>query len=107
MRIAFWVLLLPTMVSAQYTFDPVRLDDGQGRDYYYPHIERAGSNLLCIWSSVSDVLIAGHGIHVTPEGQLLDRIVYQEVVPGVITCPPNLNLMHAPDGSNPFSVYHS
>jgi hypothetical protein len=101
------LLLVPAALLAQISFDPVQLDDGLGLNYFYPHVERAGSEILCTWSSVSDDLVATHGIHTTPEGQLLDRINYQEVPYGTIYCPGSLTLLHPPDGSQPYMVYHS
>jgi hypothetical protein len=109
MRLVFiGLLLLPLAVLAQIDFDPVRLDDGQGRDYYYPQMQVDGSNLLCTWSSVSDEQIVTHGRHTTPSGELLDQQVYQ-VIPagGEIWCPANMSLFQAPDGSRPFLIYHS
>lgn len=108
MKIALGVLLLlPLGLFAQENFPPVRLDDSLGINYFYPYIERAGANLLCTWSSVSDDRVATHGIHTTPQGGLLDRINYQEVPFGTIYCPGDLTLLHATDGSNPYMVYHS
>jgi hypothetical protein len=108
-----WVLLLmaPVMLLGQENFDPVRLDDGQGVNYFYPRLETDGGNLLCAWSTVlpdTDVgFVKTEGIHVTPQGQLLDRVTFQQVEYGRIYCPGELKLLHGADGSDPFMIYHS
>ncbi len=102
------LLLVPLAVWAQFSFDPVRLDNAAGEDYYYPHIELADGNLLCTWSSTSETVIAAHGRHVAPDGQLLGTENYQEIAQGgVIWCPANLFLLHAADGSDPYMTFHS
>ncbi len=109
MRLAYVVLLLavPLVLLAQEDFDPVRLDLGTGINYFYPHVERDGANLLCSWSSVSNVQVATHGARVAAQGQVVERINYQEVPLGTIYCPGNLTILHAMDGSDPYMVYHS
>jgi hypothetical protein len=113
MKHVFWALLLmaPTMLFAQENFDPVRLDEGQGLNYFYPRLETDGGNLLCAWSDVLPDTDAGfvktEAIHVTPQGQLLDRVTFQQVEYGRIYCPGELHLLHGADGSDPFMIYHS
>ena len=108
MRMAYVILLLVTVAGfAQESFDPVRLDESTGINYFYPRIERDGGNLLCAWSSVSDTVVATHGATVSPQGNVLDRIIFQEVELGEIYCPGELRLLHAMDGSDPYMVYHS
>ena len=113
MKHVLWALLLiaPAMLWAQETFDPVRLDEAQGVNYFYPRLEMDGGNLLGMWSSVlpdtETGFIRTEGIHVTPQGQLLDRVMFQQVEYGRIYCPGELKLLHGTDGSDPFMIYHS
>ena len=111
MRTVLLALLLPLTVLAQVTFGPVRLDEQQGINYFYPRIQVENANVLCMWSSVlpdtETGLVATHGIQVSPDGQLLNRINFQEVEYGRIYCPGEITLLHATDGSDPYMIYHS
>ncbi len=114
MKQVLWVLLIlaPAMLWAQEDFGPVQLDEGQAMNYYYPRVEANGSgNLLCAWSGVlpeeGTGFIKTEGAHVSPQGQVGERVIFQQVPFGVVTCPGELHLLHGADGSNPFMLYHS
>jgi hypothetical protein len=114
MRTVFLVLLLvPLAGLAQISFDPEQLDDGTGLNYFYSRIEPDGGNLWCAWSGVlpeqGTGFVKTEAIHVTLQGQLLDRVTYQQVPYDTagIRCPGELHLLHASDGSDPFLIYHS
>ena len=113
MKQVYWalLLLLPAVLWAQESFGPVQLDEALGMNYFYPRMEMHGGNLLCAWSSVLPDTEVGfvrtEGIHVSLQGQFLDRVTYQQVEYGRIYCPGELKLLQGTDGSSPFMIYHS
>lgn len=111
MRLVLAVLLLPLIALAQESFDPVRLDDGQGTNYFYPRLQWEGGSLFCAWSSVlpdtNDGFVRTEGVYATPGGELLNRETFQEVEFGRVYCPGELSRLYASDGSHPFLIYHS
>ena len=107
-----WIaLLLPAIVFAQYTFGPIRLDDGTDQNYFYPSLSvNPQGQIHSVWSSTSDARIAAFGRAISPDGQTLGPIeTYQSVPPGFegIVCPARLTELILPDQRRAWQLFHS
>jgi len=109
MRLAYIALLLalPLALFAQVNFDPIRLDNQEAIEYYYPLVEWNGTSLLCAWSYVSDTSVATHGIHASWDGQLSDPVIFGQRHREDVYCPPKLTYLHAANNTRPYMLYHS
>jgi hypothetical protein len=109
--IYLFVLLLPTLLFAQVSFGPTRLDDSLDASYFYPVMNLTQQNdLFCTWASSSDTRIATFGQYVGLDGQLGGpRVLYQAVAPGEggVVCPAKLTVFRGLDGSETQLIFHS
>ncbi len=105
------IILLPLATFAQNDFDPVRMDDGQGVNYFYPWLAtRPGGNLICTWAQTSETWISGVSRTMHASGiPVGDQTYYQTVIPGQggIVCPPEVAVFPHPQGGEAQFIFHA
>lgn len=104
----FLLLLWPLLAYAQFSFEPIRLDDSLSQSYYHPLIEQSGNgSLLCAWTEEGSYEVRGtYGHRITAQGNLTgDGIVYDEAEPWQWECSPKLSIVH-PTGSGEIRLFY-
>jgi hypothetical protein len=109
MRIFLTLLLFASLSQAQVQFGPLRLDDFQSGDRYYPRIQESpAGDLLCIWARASDTQLVGYGRHITYSGEPADTtIIYEDMPVGAEVCPPAVQVVPLPGGGEAQLIQHA
>lgn len=103
-------VLLPLTAAAQFTFGPLRLDDGEEGTFYYPSVAADGEDTLrCMWSSISELWLSTMGQYIAPNGSALgNRMIYERVPEGgPYSCSAQISILPLSDGRTAQLVYHS
>ena len=100
--------LLPLTAGAQYTFGPVRLDNGEDNLFYYPLIQANAADLLCMWASTSDTHLAAYGQRLSLSGNVIgERQTYEDIPVGQATCPASMQFVPLLGGGEIRLLHHS
>jgi hypothetical protein len=105
------VLLFPTLLIAQNTFGPTRIDDGLDSAHFYPSLfAREVEEVWCTWASVSATRLASFGQRLGSDGEFLGaRETFESRVPGQgqVTCPGALQIVPLAGGGEARLLQHS
>jgi hypothetical protein len=108
MPVLLLILLLPLVVNAQISFDPVRLDDSTALSYSVPGIAVDSGDLRCNWAAVYDTSISACVRRASASGEPLSGMLfYESEERSGQTCPPELHVVHTLSGGEARLVYHS
>jgi hypothetical protein len=102
------VLLMPLALFAQYTFGPVRLDDGTGELYSYSHVrQEPDGGFICTWALGTADVIGTYGQRIAPDGSLVgERICYESRVNDGFVCGATATIVRCTDGREGQLLHH-
>ncbi|MBU0508770.1 hypothetical protein KKH27_08040 [bacterium] len=108
MRHGILLALLPLVAWGQFTFAPVRLDDGLAESYYYPRVEAVSEDsLLCTWGSDTEGAFVTWGRRVAANGSPAGSWTLLHDAGGQATCPASVKSLPLSVGGEARLFYHT